>query len=148
MIGEENGSGAIESSRTKITGQQKTKFIMHWFILVSAHLFIFWYIPIHGNYKLYGQPNCDLEQRDYYGCKNFHENIYLRIFYILVVLYLTVSSLQLAYGFPIHKIPSSVMQYYGDLPNVGSLIFSAIPFACELRCVLDFTFSKTALDVF
>jgi len=148
MYSGEEGNKNFDSTRTKITGQQKTKFILHWIILVVSHLFIFWYIPINGNYTLYGQPNCDLEASKYYGCKNFHENMYLRIFYLFVIIYLCVSALQLSYGFPIYKKPSSIMQYYGDLPNLGSLIFQAIPFAVEIRCVLDFTMSKTALDVF
>lgn len=46
------------------------------------------------------------------------------------------------------KKPSSVLQYYGDLPNVGSLIYAAIPFAIELRCIFDYTLSKTSLDHF
>lgn len=70
------------------------------------------------------------------------------MFYLLICLYLTLSALQLSYGFPIMKKPSSVLQYYGDLPNIGALIYTAIPFAIELRCVFDFTLSKTSLDVF
>jgi piezo-type mechanosensitive ion channel component 1/2 len=27
-------------------------------------------------------------------------------------------------------------------------VYQAIPFAVELRCLLDFTFSKTSLDIF
>lgn len=148
MYGGEEGSGSFDKSRTKITSQQKCKFVMHWIILVFSHVFIFWYLPIHGNYMLYGQPHCDVKQYEFYGCKNFHKNGYLRFFYMLIVLYLCVSSLQLAYGFPIMKKASSVLQYYGDLPNTGSLIFCAIPFIVEIRCVLDFTMSKTSLDVF
>ena len=59
-----------------------------------------------------------------------------------------MSSLQLSYGFPIMKKPSLVLKYYGDQPNIGLNIFAAIPFAIEVRCVLDFTLSKTSLDVF
>lgn len=72
----------------------------------------------------------------------------MRAFYLLVCVYLTLSALQLRYGFPIMKKPSSTMQYYGELPNVGALIYNAIPFAIELRCVFDFTLSKTSLDLF
>ena len=90
---------------------------------MTSHLFIFWYIPINGNYALYGQPNCDEEAEKYYGCKNFHQNGYLRVFYLFIIMYLCVSAMQLSYGFPIYKKPSSIMQYYGDLPNLGSLIF-------------------------
>ena len=46
------------------------------------------------------------------------------------------------------KKPSSVTQYYTDVANVGGIIYSAIPFIPELRNVLDFTMSKTSLDVF
>lgn len=147
MQGEES-TGRLDAARTPITGQQKTKFALHWVLLVASHLFVFWYVPLHGNYVLYDQPQCDLSQEKRYGCKDFRRNGYLRVFYLLLCLYLALSALQLRYGFPIMKKPSSVMQYYGDLPNLGALVYAAIPFAIEVRCVLDFTMSKTALDVF
>ena len=38
---------------------------------------------------------------------------------------------------------------YNTIPGmIGAQVFMAIPFAIEVRCLLDFTFSKTALDVF
>lgn len=37
---------------------------------------------------------------------------------------------------------------YNEAGYFMSLGYIAIPFAMEVRCVLDFTFSKTALDVF
>ena len=40
------------------------------------------------------------------------------------------------------------MQYYGDIPNALNLAFVGIPFIIEIRAVLDFTMSKTSLDVF
>jgi len=36
---------------------------MHWFILIFAHVYCFWIIPIQGNYKLYGQAACDEKQK-------------------------------------------------------------------------------------
>ena len=131
-----------------ITSQQKTKFILHWVILIGTHIFVFWYLPIHGNFVLYQQPQCNEEKYKYYGCRNFHKDVHLRVFYGFILLYLTVSSIQISRGFPIYKKPSSVMQYYGPIPNVGSLVFQAIPFMVEVRCVLDFTMSKTSLDMF
>jgi len=57
MYGDEGaGAGSFDDTRTKITKQQKAKFLMHWAILLTAHVFIFWVIPISGNYQLYGQP--------------------------------------------------------------------------------------------
>ena len=53
------------------------------------------------------------------------------------------------YGFTIMKKASSVLQFNSKpIATIGAQIFMAIPFAIEVRCVLDFTFSKTALDVF
>ena len=92
-MNQEEGLGAVDGSKTKITSQQKTKYILHWAILLVGHIYIFWFIPIRGNYQLYGQPECNYEKIEYYGCMNFHENSYLRFFYILILLYLVLSSL-------------------------------------------------------
>jgi hypothetical protein len=148
MYGEEAGNDKVDDSKTKITSQQKTKFIVHWFVLIFGHLYVFWYVPISGNMRLYDEAQCNFEKKQFYGCKNFHENAYLRILYVLIVLYLVLSSLQICYGFPILKKPSSVLQYNNDLGNLGSVIYMAIPFACELRCLADFAFTKTSLDIF
>lgn len=147
--GDETGSNNIDNSKTKITSQQKCKFIMHWIILIGSHIFVFWYIPISGNTLLYGVPQCESELEEKYGCKNFHKNIPLRIFYIIISIYLMLSALQMKYGFTIMKRASSVLQFNSNpIALIGAQVFMAIPFAIEVRCVLDFTFSKTALDVF
>lgn len=93
MYGEESSGNGIDGTRTKITTQQKTKYVLHWVLLVVSHLFVFWYLPIHGNYLLYGRPQCDPVQEKYYSCKNFQKNGYLRFFYLLICLYLTLSAL-------------------------------------------------------
>jgi hypothetical protein len=47
------------------------------------------------------------------------------------------------------KKPSSVLQYDDNpLALIGANIYYSIPFAIELRCLLDFTLSKTSLDIF
>jgi piezo-type mechanosensitive ion channel component 1/2 len=47
------------------------------------------------------------------------------------------------------KKPSSVLQYNDSyLALAGANIFGALPFVVEIRCLLDFTFSKTSLDIF
>lgn len=142
-------SRGIDATITKITKQQKCKYMMHLVILVVVHIFVFWFIPITGNYKLYGAATCDEKQSQYYGCKNFHRNPFLIGFYTLLCLYLLLSALQIRYGFPIHKKPSSVLQYEdSDLAVIGAQVFSALPFLVELRALLDFTFARTALDIF
>jgi hypothetical protein len=113
----------IEDGRTKITIQQKTKYIMHWMFLIGSHFYCFWYIPVSGNYQLYNQAACDEVQKEVYRCYNFKDNTYLRYLYLLMVAYLVISSFQIAYGFPIKKKPSSVLQYYNDLGNLSAQIY-------------------------
>lgn len=36
----------------------------------------------------------------------------------------------------------------GQLGYIGAQVYMNIPFAAELRCLFDFTFTKTSLDVF
>ena len=63
MYGEDGqGNSTFDSTRTKITSQQKTKYMMHMVILIVVHLFVFWFIPITGNYKLYGTAKCNKDQ--------------------------------------------------------------------------------------
>merc|ERR1740117_2537031 len=80
---------------------------------------------------LYKSAECDKEKQAEYGCKNFHENPMLRTFYCLCVLYLALSALQLRWGFPILKKPSSVLQSQNDLMKALADIYMAVPFACE-----------------
>jgi hypothetical protein len=57
--------------------------------------------------------------------------------------------MQIRYGFPIFKKASSVLQYNDSpLHLILANLYSGIPFMVELRALLDFTFSKTALDIF
>jgi len=120
MYGGDGAQSEMDDSRTKITTQQKTKYILHMFILFGSHILIFWYLPIIGNISLYGSPLCDEDKYKYYGCRNFHKNVFLRVYYLLFLIYLTISAAQLRRGFPIVKKPSSVMQYYGIIPNAGA----------------------------
>jgi hypothetical protein len=87
--------------KTKITTQQKCKFYLHWIILIFVHIFVFWYIPISGNLTLYETPECPPgEASQLYGCKSFHKNPYLRLFYFFFVMYLLLSALQIKHGMP------------------------------------------------
>lgn len=46
---DEEGNSNFDESRTKITFQQKMKYVMHWFVLIMLHIIVFWYVPITGN---------------------------------------------------------------------------------------------------
>lgn len=63
-------------------------------------------------------------------------------------MYMCLSAIQLSCGFPIMRKPSSVLTYDNDLAKLGSDIYAAVPFLVELRCLIDFTFHKTSLDMF
>lgn len=52
------------------------------------------------------------------------------------------------FGFPTFKIASSVLNSYEWYFGIRAQIYMMIPFAAELRCLLDFAFSKTSLDIF
>jgi hypothetical protein len=82
---------------------------MHIMLLVVIHLYVFWYVPITGNVKLYGSPICDKTKRTFYGCKDFHLNPWLKFYYLILLMYLTLSALQIKYGLPLLKKSSSVL---------------------------------------
>jgi hypothetical protein len=58
------------------------------------------------------------------------------------------SALQIRYGYPDWKDPSSLTSTYGLFPWLGNMIFYSLPFLLELKTVLDWCFTKTSLDVF
>lgn len=62
-MGGDGDNNDIEDSRTKITSQQKTKFMIHWLILIFSHVYCFWLIPIKANFELYGTAACNEEQK-------------------------------------------------------------------------------------
>jgi hypothetical protein len=120
---------------------------MHMALILIIHVLVFWYIPIQGNWILFGQAECGGDNQK--NCRNFKANGYLRAFYCIVCVYLYLSALQIRVGFPILKKPSSVMQYNESVvAYIGAQIYYNAPFVTELRCLLDFTFSKTSLDIF
>lgn len=101
---------------------------------------------------LYNQSYCDVDNKDNkypYGCKNFEVNFCLKIFYGFLCIYFLLSAYQIRYGFPLMRRASSVLQY-DDNPwaTIGAQIYGGIPFAIEIRCLLDFWFNKTSLDIF
>ena len=51
-------------------------------------------------------------------------------------------------GLPTFKKASSVLGDYEWYHGVRAQIYMMIPFAAELRCLCDFTFTKTSLDIF
>lgn len=85
---------SIAMQHTRINCNQQMKFILHWLVLIFVHWQIFFLIPIQGNMRLYNQPYCNPEDKKQfpYGCKNFHNNTYLIIFYVLFCIYFALSA--------------------------------------------------------
>jgi hypothetical protein len=57
------------------------------------------------------------------------------------------SAQQLSYGFSLIKKPSSVFQYYDGYWKLAADMYVKIPFVIELRCIMDFVFSHTSMDI-
>jgi len=69
---------------------------MHQCLLVIVHILIFWYVPITGNNMLFEiGPQCPKDKilSDAGSCRDFEMNGYLRVFYLIVIMYLYLSAL-------------------------------------------------------
>jgi len=72
----------------------------------------------------------------------------LIFFYILYCCYFWVSGLQIKYGVPEMKKGNFMMNSYSVVNKIALQGFMAIPFLFELKTFVDWTFTRTALDVF
>ncbi len=79
----------------------------------------------------------------------------LQTFYLWYLLYFYLSAHQISQGLPSFRRGSSTMYYEGgehntdeeDIYNALHQVFINIPLAVEMRCLLDFTFTKTSIDL-
>jgi hypothetical protein len=83
----------------------------------------------------------------YYKCMDFRFNFYLRMLYVVILIYLAFSANQLAYGFSLIRKPSSVLQKYDPNWKILADVYMFLPFVVEMKCCLDFAFSHTSLDI-
>ena len=119
------------------------KYILHIFSAIVCHIFVFIYFPMRGNYNLLNTIYC-LEGE---SCNDFTNNAYTIIFYLLYLIYLYLSSIQIRLGyFDIKR--KSLFKNNNTFTNTFSKIFNAIPFLPELRNTIDWTFTSTCLDLF
>jgi hypothetical protein len=120
------------------------KYILHIFVVIFSHIFIFWYLPFQGNYNLHNYYFCD----DLTECNNFHYNGYLIAFYIFYLFYLIFSAVQIHYGLLDMRKKSLFMRGDNYFYSNSFKIFNAIPFLYELKLMIDWTITPTALDLF
>jgi hypothetical protein len=63
-------------------------------------------------------------------------------------MYFIFSALQIKYGLPEMRKGSFMMHDYNVFNKAVFKIYLAIPFLLELKTISDWTFTKTALDIF
>ena len=75
-------------------------------------------------------------------------NAFLIVFYILVCIYFAVSAYQMRVGLPEIRKGSFLVNNFNNIASYIYRGYLAIPFVFELRSIIDWTFTTTALDVF
>ena len=121
------------------------KYILHIITTLACHAMVFFYFPIKGNENL-GNGNYCIEGEN--ACNDFAENNYIIVFYLIYLIYLLLSALQVKYGFYDIKRKSLFKKKDDELySNMGSL-FRAIPFLNEIKNALDWTCTTTCLTLF
>ena len=114
------------------------KYITLILTVVFIHYFIYFYLP-----KQTYSNQQTLNQR----INRISENYYTLIFYILYLFYFLFSCLQIKYGMTDIKKVSSLMKASNSFYNIIYKCYIQIPFLFELKNFIDWTFTKTSLDL-
>ena len=121
------------------------KYLLHLFTILICHGFAFFYFPMIGNYNSFNSIICSKEDSD--SCNNFNNNTYIIFFYILYLIYLYFSSVQIRLGYyDIKRI--SLFKRNTPITNIIAQIFNAIPFLPQIHHVIDWTYTTTCFDLF
>ena len=120
------------------------KYILHIFTVLLSHIMIFFYFPIKGNKNLGVGSYCTKDTL----CNDFKDNYVLIIFYLLYLLYLILSGLQVRHGFYDIKRKSFFKKKGDEILSGLSKGFNAIPFLYEIKNAIDWTFTGTCLTLF
>ena len=124
---------------------------LHYVLTGFVHVLVFWVYPIVGNVAVTGKGNCVVmegkRQADSEHCNNFQVNYALWVFYLLYLIYLIISAAQLKLGTPsIRKGPFFLTQFHSLWSKWLLQVYLSIPFLFELRTLIDWTLTSTALD--
>ena len=122
------------------------KYILHIFIVLFAHAFIFFYSPMTGNLNLNKSIFCNKD--DDTICNDFDKNWALIGFYIVYLFYFLFSGLQIKYGFYDMKRKSMLKSGNSSMSGTINTVFRNIPFMYEIKLAIDWTFTSTCLDLF
>ena len=137
------------------------KYILHIFIVLAAHGFIFYFAPMSGNYSLYKTVFCQKSEGtdnteskdsndsdDSEECNDFNENGYLIGFYVIYMIYFIFSGMQIKFGFYDMKKKSILKGGYSSMNKTFNTTFRVIPFLYEIKLAIDWAFTPTCLDFF
>lgn len=112
------------------------KVAIHFILIISVHYYFFFVIPRKTNKRIL-----------YISIIGFQESYYLIFAYFLVCIYFIISSIQIRYGYPISEVTPIFTGSHKTVNSVAFKIYRAIPFLYELRVIIDWTFTTTALDL-
>ena len=114
------------------------KYITLILTIIFVHYFIYFYLPktTYSNVQTLNQT-----------VNRISENYYTLIFYIFYLFYFLFSGLQIKYGMTDIKKVSSLMKASNTFYNIIYRCYIQIPFLFELKNFIDWTFTKTSLDL-
>ena len=125
------------------------KYILHIFIVLFAHAFIFIYFPMKGNYNINRVVYCQkIDDSGLDFCNDFNQNSALISFYIFYITYFLFSGMQIKFGFYDMKRKSMLKSGNSSYSGTINTIFNSIPFLYEIKLSIDWTFTSTCLDLF
>ena len=135
-------------AKTEVDFKSVLKLYFQYFVIFITHGFLFFYLPIQGNLKYTLKSYCDPDETGEDTCNAFNQNPYIIVFYVLSGVYLWISALQVRDGLPEVMHHYFMMGRYHWFNKLIFNIFMNIPFIFELRVFIDWTYTKTSLDVF
>ena len=124
--------------RVQLSTDQMDIFTRH-SLLIKLFLHIMITIAVH--YYLFFQLTYQTHLR-------FNESLYLIICYVLIVIYLYFSSLQIKNGYPLASVGSIFQNDTSFVYRICFIMYRSLPFLYEIRSVIDWTFTPTSLDLF
>jgi hypothetical protein len=131
------------------------KYILHCIIILFSHVIIFWFLPIQGNMNLSNNAYCTQQTSSNNLCNDFGYNGYIVFCYLLYIVYMGFSAMQIKYNLNYFRFGLLDMRKKSLLTRGDNIIYSscykgflAIPFLYELKLCLDWTFTPTSLDLF
>ncbi|KAF0710187.1 Aste57867_5638 [Aphanomyces stellatus] len=116
-----------------VCGSVRTKVVLHYIVLIGVHLGLWIMLPL-------------------YNSSYFQTRIGLQGFYFLHCIYLWISSNQIKHGYLAFRSNHYSKKPVGDkswtdvVYAQGFAVYMALPFAFEIRALLDWMCSKTSLN--